>query len=112
MGPSLATALTDDLARHVDARWRVPSRLELEFEKHYVKLFLPSMRHGAGGARKRYAGLRADGEVEFVGMEVVRRDWTELAKEVQKLECAAIYLVVARTTFESDPEKEGEAAIA
>ncbi len=84
MGPSLATALTDDLARHVDARWRVPSRLELEFEKHYVKLFLPSMRHGAGGARKRYAGLRADGEVEFVGMEVVRRDWTELAKEVQR----------------------------
>ena len=59
--------------------------MELEFEKLYVKLFLPSVRHGAGGARKRYAGLKADSDrVEFVGMEVVRRDWTELAKEVQR----------------------------
>ena len=57
----------------------------MEFEKLYLKLFLPSVRHGASGARKRYAGL-IDGhpDVEFTGMEVVRRDWTELAKEVQR----------------------------
>ncbi len=45
------------------------------------------MRHGTGGARKRYAGL-IDGSnedsIEFVGMEVVRRDWTALAKQVQR----------------------------
>jgi DNA polymerase-2 len=59
--------------------------MELEFEKLYVKLFLPSVRHGTGGARKRYAGLRAGSDaVEFVGMEVVRRDWTDLAKQVQR----------------------------
>ena len=43
------------------------------------------MRGGSGGARKRYAGLVDEkAEVEFVGMEVVRRDWTELAKDVQR----------------------------
>jgi len=65
----------------------VDSRLELEFEKLYVKLFLPSVRHGAGGARKRYAGLIHNDPpeaVDFVGMEVVRRDWTDLAKDVQR----------------------------
>jgi DNA polymerase II len=43
---------------YIEGRWRVQSALELEFEKLYVKLILPSVRHGAGGARKRYAGLR------------------------------------------------------
>ena len=61
--------------------------LELEFEKLYVKLFLPRARHSTRGASKRYAGLvhgRDAGDVEFVGMEVVRRDWTALAKQVQR----------------------------
>ena len=83
--PGLAAQLNDAVAAHVQDKWRVASRLELEFEKLYVKLFLPSVRHGRAGARKRYAGL-VDGAagVEFVGMEVVRRDWTELAKDVQR----------------------------
>ena len=83
----LAAALTADLARYVEERWRVPSRLELKFEKLYLKLFLPHARHSTRGASKRYAGLRyGDGvdQVEFIGMEVVRRDWTALAKEVQR----------------------------
>jgi len=86
-GPKLARALTDDISRYIGERWRVQSRLELEFEKLYLKLFLPRVRHGTGGARKRYAGLvhgKDIGEVEFVGMEVVRRDWTALAKQVQR----------------------------
>ena len=84
-GPELAADLNRAIADHVRARWNVASRLEMEFEKLYVKLFLPSVRHGGAGARKRYAGL-VDGreDVEFVGMEVVRRDWTELAKDVQR----------------------------
>src|SRR5690606_34910518 len=78
-------ALSRDLARHIDAQWRVTSRLELRFEKLYAKLFLPHARHSARGASKRYAGLlHGTGEVEFVGMEVVRRDWTTLARDVQR----------------------------
>ena len=84
-GPRLTGKLNDCLATYIDSRWRVASRLEMECEKLYLKLFLPAVRHGGGGARKRYAGL-VDGEreVDFVGMEAVRRDWTELAKAVQR----------------------------
>lgn len=86
-GPGLAATLTEELAHHIKERWDVTSRLELEFEKLYRKLFLPRVRHGTGGARKRYAGVvhgSGTDEVEFVGMEVVRRDWTALAKQVQR----------------------------
>ena len=86
----LVVALNAELIRHIEERWQVRSRLELEFEKLYLKLFLPHARHSTRGASKRYAGLlynarpEASGNVEFVGMEVVRRDWTELAKQVQR----------------------------
>jgi DNA polymerase II len=83
----LAASLNADLARYIHERWRVQSRLELEFKKLYLKLFLPRVRHGTGGARKRYVGWvdgKDTGGLEFVGMEVVRRDWTELAKLVQR----------------------------
>jgi len=83
----LAAALNDALGRHIETRWRVPSRLELEFEKLYLRLFLAHARNSTRGASKRYAGLIHDGgsgAVEFVGMEVVRRDWTALAKRVQR----------------------------
>jgi DNA polymerase-2 len=83
----LAAELNAELGRYLAGRWRVQSRLELEFEKLYLKLFLPRARHSTRGASKRYAGLvhgRSQDDVEFVGMEVVRRDWTALAKQVQR----------------------------
>ena len=86
-GETLVARLNRDLSAHVRTTWEVESRLELEFETLYVRLLLPAMRHGSGGARKRYAGLAEDkgkSTVVFTGMEVVRRDWTDLAKEVQR----------------------------
>jgi DNA polymerase-2 len=83
----LADTLNGELERYIAERWRVQSRLELQFEKLYLKLFLPHARHSARGASKRYVGLvdaGAASSVEFVGMEVVRRDWTALAKQVQR----------------------------
>lgn len=102
LGASLRDRINAELRREIRAGWNVESHLELEFETLFLKFFLPSMRHGAGGARKRYAGLlRADaaggaegpggagasggaGKVVFVGMEVVRRDWTEVSKIFQR----------------------------
>lgn len=87
LGHRLAARLNREIAEHVRAEWGVESRLELEFERLYRKLHLPPMRHSRGGARKRYVGLLRRGESEelrFVGMEAVRRDWTELAKQVQR----------------------------
>jgi DNA polymerase-2 len=86
-GAALVRTLNADLARHVRARWRVESRLELEFEKLYLRLLLPAVRRGTGGARKRYAGLVWTGgepALEFTGLEAVRRDWTDLARRVQR----------------------------
>ena len=83
----LVRTLNDDLERYITGRWRVRSRLELQFEKLYLKLFLPRARHSERGASKRYAGLvygRESVGVEFIGMEAVRRDWTALAKQVQR----------------------------
>lgn len=79
----LAPQFNANLAAWIAERWQVDSQLELEFEKLYSQLVLPSVRGGTTGARKRYVGLR-DGEVEFVGMEVVRRDWTALARDTQR----------------------------
>ena len=63
------------------------SRLDLVFDRLYLRLCLPAMRHGTAGARKRYAGL-VDGpegaRLLFTGMEAVRGDWTDLARDVQR----------------------------
>ena len=64
--------------------YSVESELEIEFETHYIKYFLPPVRYTEGGARKRYAGLLENGEIEYKGLETVRSDWTDLAKEFQK----------------------------
>ena len=87
VGETLAAQLNGELARHVEERWRVTSRLELVFDRLYLRLCLPAVRHGSAGARKRYAGLvesPGGGRVAFTGMEAVRGDWTELAKQVQR----------------------------
>ena len=34
-------------------------------------------------AKKKYAGLRTDGQIDIVGLEAVRGDWSNLAREVQ-----------------------------
>jgi DNA polymerase-2 len=87
LGDRLAAGLTRELAEHVAAAWRVDSRLELRFERLYLKLCLPAVRHGTAGARKRYAGLAETAEgarVVFTGLEAVRGDWTDLARGVQR----------------------------
>ena len=86
-GHGLAARLNRDLAAYIAERWRVESRLDLAFDRLYLRLCLPALRHDATGARKRYAGL-VDSEqgpkLVFTGMEAVRSDWTDLAKEVQR----------------------------
>jgi DNA polymerase-2 len=87
LGQELAAELNRDLAAHIERTWRVESRLELQFDTLYLRLLLPAVRHGTAGARKRYAGLvetAAGPRVVFTGMEAVRGDWTDLAKDVQR----------------------------
>lgn len=70
----------------LQARFGVVSRLELEFEKHFTRFFLPCLRGGGESAKKRYAGIiEKDGQKELVitGLEFVRSDWTRFARNLQ-----------------------------
>ncbi|HXV74789.1 MAG TPA: DNA polymerase II, partial [Candidatus Polarisedimenticolaceae bacterium] len=82
----LAERINGELARFVADNYRVDSRLRIEFERLYLRMLLPRLRGRTSGARKRYVGL-VDGAaptVVFTGMEVVRSDWTALARSVQR----------------------------
>ncbi len=62
------------------------SFLELEFKKQYLSFLIPKMRGSEAGSKKRYAGLTEENgkeHVEIVGLEAIRGDWTEAAKDFQ-----------------------------
>ena len=100
----LRTAHTDEaagsigraLVAHVNAWWDTYLReefglenaLELEFETHYRRFLMPTIRGSEEGSKKRYAGLvgKPDGSEEMVykGLETVRSDWTPLAQQFQQ----------------------------
>jgi len=83
-GRSLALRVNDYFRETIQTEFGVPSFLELELEKCYVKLFLPAMRTSGGEAAvKRYAGLLPDGNLDIKGMEFVRSDSTQLARDFQ-----------------------------
>ena len=63
------------------------SVLELEFETHFRRFLMPTIRGSDKGSKKRYAGLVTRGDKEelvFKGLENVRTDWTLLAREFQQ----------------------------
>ncbi|MFC2134633.1 DNA polymerase II [Bacteroidota bacterium] len=71
---------------YIKKKYGCENFLELEFEKTYKRFLMPKARGSEEGSKKRYAGLLLkDGKekMDFVGLEFVRRDWTELAKKFQ-----------------------------
>jgi DNA polymerase-2 len=62
--------------------------LEIEFDTHFQKFFMPTIRGTEMGSKKRYAGLtvnaKGEDEVIYRGLEVARSDWTPLAQQFQK----------------------------
>jgi DNA polymerase-2 len=85
-GQRIASDLNDYWKKKLKIDYGVTSFLELEFEKYYRRFVITPLRGGDQGAKKRYAGLlniNGEEELEFVGMEFVRSDWTKLAKEFQ-----------------------------
>ncbi|MFO7710542.1 MAG: DNA polymerase II [Candidatus Woesearchaeota archaeon] len=86
IGNSISKDINKHFADEIKEKYGRDSILELEFEKMFKVLILPRIRGKTGGAKKRYAGLLVkDGkeEIKVTGMELVRRDWTDLAKEFQ-----------------------------
>ncbi len=74
---------------YVKERFNRNSYLELEFDTFYDFLIIPKMRaeEEKRGAKKRYAGIvtkEGKEKLEIVGLEAIRGDWTEAAKNFQK----------------------------
>ncbi|NEX62098.1 DNA polymerase II [Noviherbaspirillum galbum] len=74
--------------RHLRDEYGLDSALELEFDIHYRRFLMPTVRGSEEGSKKRYAGLvstpEGSEEVVFKGLESVRTDWTPLAQQFQK----------------------------
>jgi len=90
---ALRTAIGRAVAEALTREFGVRSHLELEFEKVYARFFMPEVRGGETGSKKRYAGLvgAADGALELVGLEAVRRDWSGVARRFQKALLALVF---------------------
>lgn len=90
-----AAAIGQRLVTKVNAFWRdhlqqtlgLKSALELEYETHFSRFLMPTIRGAEQGSKKRYAGMIREGETErmvFKGLETVRTDWTPLAQHFQQ----------------------------
>jgi DNA polymerase-2 len=91
-----AHAVAADLVRDINAWWTRTLReeqglqnlLEIEFDTHYSKFFMPTIRGSDVGSKKRYAGLSTDAagkeEMVYRGLEMARSDWTPLARQFQQ----------------------------
>lgn len=92
-----ADDIGQDLSHRLNLWWtetinnehQIDSGLEIEYETHYQRFFMPSIRGEETGSKKRYAGLIEDKKsaqksLVFKGLEAVRTDWTHLARDFQQ----------------------------
>jgi DNA polymerase II len=105
-----ATTIASALVDHVNQWWKHHLRqeydldcaLELEFDTHYRRFLMPTIRGSEEGSKKRYAGMviKPDGgeDLVFKGLESVRTDWTPLAQLFQQ----ELY----RRIFKGEPYQE------
>jgi len=96
IGRALTARVNAWWAAHLREQYGLDSALELQFEVHYRRFLMPSIRGSELGSKKRYAGylLGQDGgdKVIYKGLETVRTDWTPLAQQFQQ----ALYLRIFR----------------
>ncbi|MHC8366128.1 DNA polymerase II [Pseudomonas sp. ZT5P21] len=88
IGRALVDHVNQWWREHVAREYGLESALELQFETHYKRFLMPTIRGAEEGSKKRYAGLvtRDDGTDEMVykGLETVRTDWSLLARQFQQ----------------------------
>ncbi len=87
IGNKLEKEINSFYKNHIKKKYHRDSFLELEYEKLYTRFLMPRVRGKEEGAKKRYAGLlKKEGkeELDIVGLETVRSDWTDAAKKFQQ----------------------------
>jgi DNA polymerase II len=88
IGQALVKHVNDWWREHLQTAFGLQSALELQYETHFTRFLMPTIRGAEEGSKKRYAGLvtRADGSEEMIykGLEAVRSDWSPLARRFQQ----------------------------
>lgn len=88
IGKRLMQGLNQWWTHQCAKQYGLTSYLEIEYETHYRKFFMPAIRGEESGSKKRYAGLVLDKaqqpQMIFKGLEAVRSDWTPLARNFQR----------------------------
>jgi len=88
IGQALVQHVNDWWREHLHTAFGLQSALELQYETHFTRFLMPTIRGAEEGSKKRYAGLvvRSDGSEEMVykGLETVRSDWSPLARRFQQ----------------------------
>ncbi|MDR6394181.1 DNA polymerase-2 [Herbaspirillum seropedicae] len=88
IGLALTSRINDWWRLHLRQQYGLESALELQYEVHYQRFLMPTVRGSDTGSKKRYAGYvrTAEGEdkVTYKGLETVRTDWTPLAQRFQQ----------------------------
>lgn len=95
VGRQLVAKINHHWQKILSEQYHIESFLEMEYETHYIRFFMPTVRGSDKGSKKRYAGMICDppapdcnnkntSRIIFKGLETVRTDWTALAREVQQ----------------------------
>ncbi|TLX64937.1 DNA polymerase II [Stutzerimonas nosocomialis] len=102
IGQTLVAEINAWWREHLAREFGVQSALELQFETHFRRFLMPTIRGAEEGSKKRYAGLvrRADGSesMVFKGLETVRTDWSPLAQRFQQ--------TLYRRIFDGEPYQD------
>jgi DNA polymerase-2 len=106
IGEALVAGVNQWWTAHLQAEHGLHSALELQFETHFQRFLMPTIRGAEEGSKKRYAGLvaQADGgwRMVYKGLESVRSDWSPLARQFQRALYERIFLRQAYREFVRD----------
>jgi DNA polymerase-2 len=93
LGHELRDYINNFYTSYIKDNFKRHSHLEIEFKRHYLYFMIPPIRlkdkesSVEKGSKKRYAGVTEENgkeQLEIVGLEAIRGDWTDAAQEFQK----------------------------
>ena len=87
IGNKLIQSINHFWQEHLQQDFAIQSYLEMEYETHFNRFFMPTIRGSDKGSKKRYAGFinqYNNRHIVFKGLESARTDWTKMAREFQQ----------------------------
>ncbi len=85
-----------------DFNSKLPKSMDLELEDFYNRGVFVGTKGGEGkGAKKKYALISESGRIKIRGFELVRRDWSRVSRDAQRM-------VLETILKEGDPKKASD----